>query len=180
MKKVYIFLVDGFEEIEAITPIDLLRRAGIEVCTVGVNAKTVTGAHGVSVQADIYEQGFSLPQDAVMVLLPGGAGVEALLASDMVADVLKTAKQRDIYIAAICAAPLVLHKAGLLQGKRVTAFPSVQANLSESDVTGAAVEVDGKLITARAAGVALQFSHALIEALEGKDKADEVVASVYP
>lgn len=178
---VYIFLADGFEEVEAIAPIDLLRRAGVEVKTVGIGGTTVTGGHGVPVIADMSGDKFVLPSDAQMVVLPGGGtGTQNLMQSAVVEDVLQAAQQRGIYIAAICAAPTVLHKYNLLQTKRVTAFPSVQPSLTGSMVTGNAVEVDGKIITARAAGVALQFAHALIECLKGKPKADEVLAGLYP
>lgn len=182
MDTVYVFLADGFEEIEAISPIDALRRAGVTVQTVGVMGKTVLGSHGIPVLADVdASTGFALPQDAVMVVLPGGGkGTENLAASKMVADVLHEAQRRDIYIAAICAAPLVLHRQGLLAGKTITAYPAVQPQLAGANVTGAAVERDGKLITARAAGVALAFSHRLIETLRGRKKADEVLMDIYP
>lgn len=180
MKKVYVFLVDGFEEVEAVTPVDLMRRAGLEVTTVGLEGLTVTGAHGITLQADMDGRAFALPGDAGAVVLPGGPGTDTLMQSAVVAGVLAEAQQRGIVIAAICAAPGVLHKAGLLAGKRATAFPAVQAQLTGAQVTGAAVERDGNIITGRAAGVAVQFGHALIEALCGRPKADEVVAGIYP
>lgn len=181
MKKAYVFLADGFEEIEAISPVDIMRRAGVAVVTVGVTGKAVTGGHGIVVMADVDGTAFVLPDNADLVLLPGGGtGTENLAKSDMVAGVLATAAQRAILIAAICAAPTVLHKAGLLQGKRVTAFPAVQGQLTGSHVTGAAVEKDGNIITGRSAGVALPFSHALVEALAGLQKADEVIEKLYP
>lgn len=181
MNKVYVFLAEGFEEIEAVTPIDLLRRADVQVVTVGLGGKRVAGAHGIVVEADRDGAGFELPEDAAMVVLPGGSvGTDNLKKSDMIAAVLDEARRRDIYIAAICAAPTVLYKAGLLEGRRVTAFPTVQSQLQGAQVTAGACEVDGKIITARSAGVALHFAHALIEAVAGKAKADEVIANIYP
>lgn len=181
MKTVYVFLADGFEEIEAITPIDFLRRAGIEVVTVGVTGKTVTGAHNISILADISGEGFALPPSAAMVLLPGGGpGTENLKKSPMVAQMLQAASSGESYITAICAAPTVLHEQGLIEGKTVTAFPSVQKELSQSRVTGRAVEIDGNIVTARSAGVALQFAHTLAGLLAGPEKADEVLHSLYP
>lgn len=181
MQSVYVFLAPGFEEIEAITPVDFLRRAGLAVHTVGIGALSVTGGHGLTVRADIDGEGFSLPQDAAMVLLPGGGeGTQALLQSPVVAAALQQAQARGIYIAAICAAPTVLHKYGLLNGKTVTAFPSVQGQLSGSKVSGTAVEVDGNIITARAAGVALQFAHTLTGLLLGAKVADETLQNLYP
>ncbi|NLW78426.1 MAG: DJ-1/PfpI family protein [Ruminococcaceae bacterium] len=181
MGTVYVFLANGFEEIEGLTQVDLLRRAGLPVKTVGVGAAIIKGAHDIPVTADVTGQGFTLPDDADMVVFPGGSvGTDNLLASAMVAEVLAEAARRDIYITAICAAPTVLHQAGLLAGKRVTAFPSYQSKLTGCTVTGGPVEVDGKIITARSAGVALAFGHALITALAGKAKADAEIASLYP
>lgn len=181
MKKAYVFLADGFEEIEALSPVDVLRRAGVDVTTVGVTGKTVTGSHHVPVVADVDGGIFVLPDDADAVVLPGGGlGTENLKKSGAVAQALAEASRRGILIAAICAAPTVLDKAGLLAGKRVTAFPSVQDSIKNSNVTGGAVEEDGNIVTARSAGVALQFSHALAVRLAGQQKADEVIASLYP
>ncbi len=181
MDTVYLFLADGFEEIEAITPVDVLRRAGGEVVTVGVTGPRVTGGHGVVVEADTDGEEFSLPRDAGMVVLPGGGGgTENLLKSKMVEKMLAEANRRGIYIAAICAAPKVLHKAGLLEGKRVTSFPSVAGELTGTNHTGGAVEMDGKIITGRSAGVALQFAKALAEAMYGKEAAESTVHALYP
>ena len=181
MGKIYVFLADGFEEIEAVTPIDVLRRAGGEVVTVGVTGPTPTGGHGIPVAADVNGKGFTLPPDAAMVVLPGGgAGTENLLHSEMVAQVLKDAAARGIWIAAICAAPKVLHRAGLLAGKTVTSFPSVAAALVGTNHTGGAVEVDGNIITGRSAGVALQFAKTLAALLLGEEKAQKTVADLYP
>ncbi|MDL2324787.1 DJ-1/PfpI family protein [Ruminococcaceae bacterium OttesenSCG-928-A16] len=181
MKTVYIFLADGFEEIEAITPIDILRRAGATVITVGVTGPMVTGAHGVVVQADIDGKNFTLPQDAAMVVLPGGGvGTQNLASSPLIEEVLKEASAANMYIAAICAAPTVLHKYGLLQGKTATAFPDMQAELTTSKVTGGGVEVDGNIITARSAGVALQFAAQLAALVMGQQAAQQTIDSIYP
>lgn len=181
MQTVYVFLAPGFEEIEAITPVDFLRRAGLQVVTVGVRGKMVTGGHGVPVQADIDGEGFVLPQNAAMVVLPGGGdGTRHLAQSELIKQVLHNAVQRNIWIGAICAAPTVLHQYDILKGKSTTAFPDVQSQLTGSRVTGAAVETDGKIITARSAGVALAFAHALASALLGGEKADEVLHNLYP
>ncbi len=184
MKHVYVFLAEGFEEIEAFTPVDVLRRAGVNVTTVGVTGGQVPGAHGIVVRADVDGAGFTLPQNADLIMLPGGGpGTENLAKCDMIVAVLAEAAQRGIIIAAICAAPTVLHKAGLLAGRLVTAFPSVQKELTGATVTGAPVSVDrngGTIITARSAGVALLFSHALVLELLGAQKADETIASLYP
>ena len=175
-KKVFVFLAEGFEEIEALTPVDMLRRGGAEVVTVGLPGRLVTGAHGIAVQADCTAEGFSLPEDAAMVVLPGGMpGTLNLGKSETVQKALREAAERGLYIGAICAAPAVLEEAGLLEGKRYTAFPG-----KLEKATGAAVEVDGRMITARSAGVALAFSGALLKALLGEEVAGETMGSVYP
>lgn len=181
MKTVYTFLANGFEEIEAVTPIDMMRRAGIRVRTIGVNGKTITGAHGIQIQADEDGAEFALPEDASMVFLPGGGeGTENLKKSEMVSAVLKDAAARGLPCAAICAAPTVLQKAGLLAGKKLTSFPGVNDQFPDGTHTGAPVQVDGNIITARSAGVALPFAVALIAMLEGEQKAQETLDEVYP
>lgn len=181
MGYVYVFFADGFEEIEAITPIDLMRRSGIKVATVGITGKTVRGAHGIVVETDIDGKDFSLPEDALMVVLPGGSeGTANLRSSSVVKNTLLAADKYNAYIAAICAAPTVLHAYGLLQGKRVTSFPDVQDQLTGCFVTGAPVEVDGRIITGRSAGVALRFGYVLCSMITGQKKADEVYKTLYP
>ncbi len=181
-KIAYVLLAEGFEEIEAITPIDTLRRAGVDVVTVGVSGKTVTGAHQIPIVADCTAAEFAFAKEAAFVVLPGGGpGTDNLLNSDWVATVLQQANEKELWIAAICAAPLVLQKAGLLKGKRATAFPAVQPQLTEcAAVTGRGVEEDGRIITARSAGVALEFSHRLIEKLCGTANANVVIEKLYP
>jgi 4-methyl-5(b-hydroxyethyl)-thiazole monophosphate biosynthesis len=182
MKTAYVFLADGFEEIEALTPVDLLRRAEIRVVTVGVTGPVATGAHGIGVQADMPAEGFALPADAAMVVLPGGGkGAENLAASPVVARALAAAAQRGIYIAAICAAPGILQAAGLLKGRRATIFPTMRGELTGDTIpSGGAVEVDGNIITGRSMGVALQFANALVAALAGPEAAARTLAGVYP
>ena len=176
-KKAFVFLAEGFEEIEALTQVDMLRRGGLNVTTVGVTGKTVTGAHGIAVTADREGAGFVLPDDTDMVVLPGGMpGTTNLGKSEVVKQALQKASSKGIIIGAICAAPTVLHALGLLGGKRFTAFPGYL----QEEATGRAVEVDGNIITGRSAGVALAFSHALLVAALGKAAADETLAKVYP
>ena len=178
---VYEFLADGFEIVEAMFPVDILRRAGVEIKTVGIAGKSVEAACGVSVEADIDGTGFSLPSDAQMVILPGGMpGTVNLLESDMIKAVLAEAKKRDIYAAAICAAPWVLDANGLLDGKTATMYPTMSEHMKNGSFTGAGVECDGKVITARGAGVAMEFGLALAAALAGEEKAQQVKNSIYP
>lgn len=181
MPTAYMLLINGFEEIEALTPLDILRRGNVTVHTVGLSGAGVTGSHGITVQADIpADAAFSLPPDADMLILPGGPGVQALKANPVALHVLQQAAQRKLALAAICAAPTLLCQQGLLAGKTVTAFPDCRAELQGCHYTGSAVEVDGNIITARSAGVALPFAHALLEYLQGTQIAEKVLAGIYP
>ncbi len=178
---VYEFLADGFEVVEALFPVDLLRRAGIEVTTVGIAGTEVTSSARVTVRADLDGRGFELPQDAEMVLLPGGLpGTTNLLASPEVTRALAEAQRRDIFAAAICAAPWVLDANGLLDGKKGTMYPTMSQHMEHGAFTGEPVVRDGKVITGRAAGVAQEFALALIAALRGDAAAEKVKQSIYP
>ena len=172
---VYIFLADGFEEIEALTQVDYLRRAGIEVKTVGVTGKTVHGAHGISVLSDITEKDVVLDEDLSMVILPGGIpGVPNLSKSETVIDALEYAYKNDKFIAAICAAPTLVAKYGYLEGKNAVCYPSMEDELYGANRVDAPVVRDGKIITARAAGASEEFAFELIRALTSKEAAEKV------
>lgn len=179
---VYVFLAEGFEEMEAITPVDLLRRAGIAVTTVGIGGRMITGAHGITVEAD-REDAELILKDLDMIVLPGGnPGYKNLDASAAVEQALRQALEKDAYIAAICGGPTVLGHHGLLKGKRATVYPGLEGELTGADVvTDSPVVVDGKIITSRGAGTAVLFSAELIALLKGRATADEVLAAiVYP
>ena len=171
---VYMFLANGFEEVEALAPLDLLRRAGCDVTTVAVGGgDTVVGAHGIAVSADIPDTMFrdSKPE---MIILPGGMpGTKHLDASRTVDIALRTAANAGAYIAAICAAPMVLGKRGYLQGKAAVCFPGFEEYLEGAILQpkGVNVAVDGKIITAVGMGVAIDFGLELVEVLKGKEAA---------
>ena len=168
---IYVFFANGFEEIEALAPVDILRRAEHEVKMVGVGGKVITGAHGITVTCDLEAPQISLA-DLEMVVLPGGMpGTLNLEKSEIVQIVTQYAIEKEIPFGAICAAPSILGHAGLLKGRRVTCFPGFEQELEGAEVTGALVEVDGKLITARGAGCAVDFGLALVELLDGKGEA---------
>lgn len=182
-KRVLCLLAPGFEEIEMITPVDLLRRAGADVVIASVNGeKLVTGRSNLTVQADA-----TLDETAVatiaanglfdLVLIPGGAGVKALRADGRAASLARAYAGEGKLLAAICAAPTVFLDAGLLSGKRFTAHFSVQDELPEALGLERVVE-DGNLITSRGAGTAFDFGLALVRRLFGAKKADEIAASV--
>ena len=172
---VYIFLADGFEEIEALTQIDYLRRAGIEVTSVGVTGKNVTGSHGITVISDICENEFSADNELEMVILPGGIpGVPNLEKSDIVKAALKFAFENGRFIAAICAAPTLVAKYGYLDGKRAVCYPSMENELCGADYIKTSVVRDGKIITAEAAGASEQFALELIRSLRGDDVSEKI------
>lgn len=175
---IYVFLANGFEEVEAMAPIDLLRRAGAQVMTVGVGTKTVVGAHHVPVIADSDGEGLDF-EDMEMVILPGGMpGTLHLDKSPLVERCLKKAQEKDCWIAAICAAPSVLGHQGLLQGRRATCYPGFEQELLGASCTGAAVERDGRIITARGAGAAIEFGLSLVYVWKGESAASELRESI--
>ena len=175
---VYVFLAEGFEEMEALAPIDLLRRVGVEVTTVGVGGKLIKGAHGVGFTADSDGEGLDF-SDVDCVVLPGGMpGTTNLDASPMVEICLMKAAEKNALIAAISAAPSVLGHKGLLKGKKATCFPGFEEDLLGALHTGAPVEKDGNIITARGAGVALDFALALVAELKSETAAKELRESL--
>lgn len=176
---VYIFLANGFEEIEALTQVDYLRRAGIELYTVGIEGNRIHGAHNIPVICDKTIDEIEVNDNADMVILPGGlGGVDGISNCKKALDIIEYCVKNDKYVAAICAAPTILAKMGYLTGKHAVCYPAMLDELSDcSDISGR-VAIDGKFITAAAAGVSEEFSFALIEALCGKDSAEKVRASI--
>ncbi len=174
---VYVFLADGFEDIEALAPIDIMRRAGIEVCTVGITGATVTSSHGVRIFADRFE---AEPDSSLeMIVLPGGSvGTDNLKASQVVRRAIDYCVENDLYIAAICAAPTILGELSLLEGRQATCYPDMSELLGVGVYTGRSVTVDGRFITGKSAGHSVEFGLALVEALRGKAAADEVAAGI--
>jgi 4-methyl-5(b-hydroxyethyl)-thiazole monophosphate biosynthesis len=175
MKKVLIHFADGFEEIEAITPVDVLRRAGCEVITISVTGKReVPSARGITVIADKHFNESDY-EHADLIILPGGQpGSDNLNRHEGLKQQIKTFHEQGKMIAAICAAPLVLGSTGILKGKKATCYPGTEPRLTGATCTGNAVEVDGNIITGKGPGLALTFSLTLAELLVGKTKADEV------
>jgi 4-methyl-5(b-hydroxyethyl)-thiazole monophosphate biosynthesis len=167
----YIFLDDGFEEIEAITTIDLLRRANIALTTVSVTGDIlVTGAHAIAVKADKLFGDLSF-EDAEMLILPGGA--TNLIDSKPLCDLLIQHNNDNKLIAAICAAPSVLGRLGILDGKQATCYPGFEHHLAESHVGGLVVE-SHNIITAKGPGLSSDFAFCIIEKLAGSEVADQV------
>lgn len=176
---VYVLLGTGFEEIEALTPVDLLRRAGVEVRTVGLNGKIVYGGHGIGVEADI-PIGELDASDAEMIVLPGGlGGVASIRGCNKALEAVKAVFDAGRYVAAICAGPTVLADLGLLTGVRATCYPGQIPNMKDAQVVeNAACVTDGKIITGTSAGTAVPFALALIEALKGPDAARAIADQI--
>lgn len=174
MSRVLVPLADGCEELEAVTIVDLLRRAGIEVVTAGLKDGTVTASRGVRIVPDMtLDQALRLDFD--MVALPGGLpGADNLAADHRLTDLLQRMNESGRFVGAVCAAPKVLARSGVLYGKTATGYPGVLQEEGHPDISGDAVRRDGKVITSRAAGTAMDFALELIEALSGREKRDEV------
>lgn len=171
---VYIFLADGFEEIEALAPLDILRRGGIDVQTVGITGEYVTGAHGITVKADILPEDFA-DESVEAVFLPGGGlGTENLDASEFVKNAVKHAYDEKKLICAICAAPSILGKMGLLRGKTAVCYPGFEKYLDGAEVLNTHVAECGNVITANGMGAAYKFGFAILARLRGEDKANAV------
>ncbi|WP_028504735.1 DJ-1 family glyoxalase III [Ruminococcus sp. FC2018] len=176
---IYVFLANGFEEIEALAPVDILRRAKADVKTVGVTGKEVTSSRGVIVKTDITADEITLDDDLEMIVLPGGMpGTLNLEASDKVQSAVDFCWQNDRYIAAICAAPSILGHKGLLKGKTATSFPKFNGDLEGANVVDELVAVDGKFITAKGAGASIEFGLTLAQLIVSRETSDSIKASM--
>lgn len=176
---VYCFLANGFEEIEALATVDVLRRADIDVLTVGVDEDVVIGSHQIPVLADIREAGVKLDENLEAVILPGGMpGTLNLQKNGYVQKAVDYALSNDKYLCAICAAPLILGQKEILKDKKATCYPGFESYLIGAEVTGGFVEADGKVITAKGAGVAIDFALKIVEKLKNKEAADKINASI--
>ncbi len=175
---IYVFLADGFEETEAVTPIDTLRRCGREVVTVGVTGKTVTGSHNIPIVCDI-EINEAVTEGIEMVILPGGMpGTKNLEKCGRLREIIGYCNEKGIFIGAICAAPSVLGHMGLLSGKKAVCYPGFEKFLEGAEVLSVNAVRDQNIITSRGAGTALDFSKELITALMGEKKAQELAGSI--
>ena len=176
---VYLLLGTGFEETEAIAPLDLLRRAGVDILTVGINGKTIYGGHNIGIEADITIDEMDLT-NLDMIILPGGlGGVASARASKAAMDALAFAWENGKYVAAICAGPTVLADLGITDGKKATCYPGCESGMGRAEIVPNAPCVrDGKLITGTSAGCAIPFGLALIAALKGEEAAKAVAEQI--
>lgn len=177
--KVYVHLATGFEEIEAVTTVDVLRRAGIRTETVSITGEIpVTGSHGITIAADLlYED--AKYESCDMIVLPGGMpGTANLDAHEGLAKRLRDFASQGRWIAAICAAPMILGEAGLLSGKKAVIYPGMEEHLKGALIGKKPVETDGKLITSKGPGTAMAFALTLVEILKGTLAADALRKSM--
>ncbi len=179
MKRVLVPLAEGFEELEAVTIIDVLRRAGIDVVVASLAGSPVTGSHGIRLAADTPLAALA-EQDFDMIALPGGMpGADHLRKDARIAAIVRRLHGAGRPVAAICAAPMVLAAAGVLDGRRATSFPGFLDDAGGTTVTGEAVVVDRGVITSRGPGTALDFALALVEELGGGDARREVEGRLH-
>ncbi|MCL2579328.1 MAG: DJ-1/PfpI family protein [Oscillospiraceae bacterium] len=170
----YIFFAPGFEETEAVATLDMIRRAEVEIKSVGVGAKTVTGSHGITVVCDLLDSEISL-SGLEGIILPGGMpGTLNLEKSPTVQAAIDHAARRDLLICAICAAPSILGNLGMLTGRRYTCFPGFEQRIEGGQYTGSRVERDGKLITAKGPGASILFALEIIRQTAGEQIAHKV------
>ena len=175
---IYVFLANGFEEVEALTPVDFLRRCDLDVRTVGVSGPVAMGSHKIPVGCDLTVEELDL-EGCDGVILPGGMpGTLNLEACEEVKNAVLWCAEHGKWIGAICAAPSVLGHLGLLKGKKATCFPGFEEELTGAEVLTDAVVRDGNIITSRGAGTASQFAFALIEAFCSPEQAARTKAGV--
>ena len=176
---IYMLLGTGFEETEAIAPLDLLRRAGIRVATVGLNGKTIYGSHKIGVEADM-EIGEMDLTDLEGIILPGGlGGVASIKACPQALEAVKFAWENQKLVAAICAGPTILAQLGITDGKKATCYPGCEAQMGSAIIVpGAAAVTDGNVVTGTSVGCATAFALALIAVLKGQEASDRVAGQI--
>ena len=178
MRSVYVFCADGFEEVEGLTAVDLLRRAGVSVTMVSIMGRTkITGARNISVNTDILIE--DIKEEADMLVLPGGMpGAATLDKHEGLRKLILDFAAKGKPIAAICAAPMVLGKLGLLKGKKATCYPSFEQYLDGAECVNEPVVRDGNIITGMGPGAAMEFALTIVDLLVGKEKVDELVEAM--
>jgi len=168
---VYIILGNGFEEIEAVAPCDILRRGGVEVQFAGIGGLEITGGNGITVKADCTVEDMDL-NAMELIMLPGGmGGVHSILGSETALNAVKNAYEQGKFVTAICAAPTVLAKLGITDGKNATVYPGMEDQMGSAHMVDANAVRDGKVLTGRAPGAAYDFAYLLLETLKGAETA---------
>ena len=176
---IIVLLANGFEEIEALTPVDMLRRAGLEVKTVGISGRAPTGAHGIAVVCDALPEEIDLSK-VTMAIFPGGMpGAINLDKAKFTDDVISAVIKNGGHLAAICAAPLIFGRRGLLNGKTATCYPGFENELRGATIANEGCVTNGNITTAKAMGSALDFAEELISICKGREKAKEISSAIY-
>lgn len=176
---IYVFLADGFEETEAIAPIDLLRRAKKEVVTVGVGKNIITGSHKIPVVTDTTTDKINIDDNIEMIVLPGGMpGTLNLESDETVQKAIDYCVENNKIIGAICAAPSILGHKGLLEGKKAVCYTGFEKELKNAVIADAPAVADGNIVTARGAGAALDFGLKLIEVIESKELSESIKSQI--
>ncbi len=177
---IYMFCADGLEEVEALAALDVIRRAGLNIMTVGVDGKEVHGAHGITFKSDITLSGFeSYNETCECVILPGGGvGTQTLSGNETVCDFVKKIYAEGGIVAAICAAPSIPGRLGLLEGKAAVCYPGFEKYLYGAKVRTDKVVRDGSVITARGMGCAIEFGLEIVSALCGEQTAEKIGKSI--
>lgn len=179
MKQISVFLADGFEEIEGLTVVDILRRAGLRVDTVSITGeRIIRGSHQIDVQADCLFEEIDFSETDMLVLPGGMPGTRNLMNHKGLQELLRAYHEKGRYIAAICAAPSVFGRLGFLKGRRACCYPSFEEKLEGAEVVQEPVSVDGHIITSRGMGTAIPFALKLTALLCGEEKADEISRSI--
>lgn len=175
---IYMFLGTGFEETEAVAPLDLLRRANVEVKTVGLNGQVITGSHGIPVTADMIIEDLDF-ETMDGVILPGGlGGVASIRGCRKAMEALAYAKEKGLLTAAICAGPTILADLGITDGKTAVCYPGCEENMGAANVVTVAAVTDGTVITGSSAGCAIPFGLELITYLKGKAEAERIANQI--
>ncbi len=174
---IYVLLAEGFEEIEALTPIDILRRCEAQVLTVGVMGEYATGSHNIKVRADILIDDVMLDEMSCLII-PGGPGYTNIEKSEKAMDIIRYAKENNILTCAICAAPSIIGRLGFLEGKKATCFPGFENELKGAVITPEKAVCDGNFITGKGAGAASEFGFLIAEKTVGKETADKIKTSM--
>ncbi len=179
MKQVSVFLADGFEEIEGLTVVDILRRAGVRVDTVSVTGeKMIHGSHQINIEADFLFEEMDFSQTDMLVLPGGMPGTRNLMNHKGLQEILRAYHEKDSYIAAICAAPSVFGRLGFLKGRKACCYPGFEEKLEGAEAVTDPVIVDGHVITSRGMGTAIPFALKLTALLCGEEKAEEIGRSI--
>ena len=172
---IYCFLAEGFEELEAIAPVDLIKRAGVDVKTVGVGSDTITGSHGITFKTDLTDCDILLSEDLSGIILPGGMpGTINLENNENVQKAIDFCAEKGKLICAICAAPSILGHKNLLSGKEAISYPGFEKDLYGAEISENAVAVSGNIITAKGAGVAVDFGLEIVAYLKSREASDKI------